>query len=367
VIVLVLSVAAFGLGAGLYACWSPASPPGPPEATAAEPEKRPGRDRTPEKKTFENEFGYSWWKEPQDVSDSVAAHPTVVGRWTVTVTHGGGKGEPVISEMLVPAEDGNLLIIQNQAFHIDQEMSGDQSVQFTTNSKSSARPVLFDADGKRYLPRRSGAMGGGGNETYLRYMVFQSLASDLPLNKVHYVGIEYIPPEGQKAIDARAAERARAAGLQVVPPGRRSGEPYAFTLTAIDGKQVRSADLRGNQIVIHCWSTKTHENEAYLRQLYKEHRAEGLVMIGICLDNQDAESVRKFCAEQGMTWPQVLVRVPDEKTRTLWSDATNMHEGWVRVIDRKGNCAGDCGENNQFRWRLHRLLGLDPPRLPRNR
>src|SRR5262249_13182739 len=91
-VVLVLGV--FGLGAGLYARWSPGQQPGTPEVAAADPEKQPGRDPAPGKKTFENEFGYTWWKEPEDVSDYVAARPNTEGRWTLTVTHGKGEADP---------------------------------------------------------------------------------------------------------------------------------------------------------------------------------------------------------------------------------------------------------------------------------
>src|SRR5262249_41758520 len=152
----------------------------------------PGENPPPVKKTFENEFGYSWWKEPQDISESVATRPNTVGLWTLTLTQGGGQGEPIINETLVVGEDGNLVVIQNQAFH-------------TNNQKWGVRPVVFDGDGKRYLPMRGGAMGGGGGgDYYLSYEAFRLPAKELPVDKVRYVGIEYKTPEGQKAIDSRA-------------------------------------------------------------------------------------------------------------------------------------------------------------------
>ena len=151
-------------------------------------------------------------------------------------------------------------------------------------------------------------------------------ASELPIDRIRYVGIEYMTVEGVKALNARAAERAPGGWVSVVVPQGRGGEPYDFTLTTLDGKQIRAADLRGRIVLIDCWSMTYNPRPAGIKQLYEKYHKDGLEIIGICLGH-DAEGVKKFCADHGMTWPQVFVPVPDEKTRLLWIEATGLHRG----------------------------------------
>jgi peroxiredoxin len=200
------------------------------------------------------------------------------------------------------------------------------------------RPVVFDADRKRYLcdaPRGGHSSDDSGAVSLLEYRLN---ARELPLEKVHYVGIEQLMKEGRRAIDTRALERAKSAGIEVLP-APYEGEAYDFTLTTLDGKQVRGRELKGKVVVIDCWSTVAMREMPKLKELYDKHHKDGLEIIGICFD-ENVDKAKKACADEGLTWPQVFVP-PDEKRRKLWYEAGGVDadlSGYTRIIyiDRKG-------------------------------
>jgi hypothetical protein len=79
-----------------------------------------------------------------------------------------------------------------------------------------------------------------------------------------------------------------------------------------------------------------------LKELYEQHRKDGLEIIGVCLDH-GADKARQTIQTKGLHWPQLFV--PDEeKTRDLWGEATGI-EGLPRLLllDRSGVLRADCG------------------------
>jgi peroxiredoxin len=124
-----------------------------------------------------------------------------------------------------------------------------------------------------------------------------------------------------------------------VLPAPYDGEAYDFTLTTLDGKKIRGRDLKGKVVVIDCWSTLAMREMPKLKEQYEKHHKDGLEIIGVCFDD-DVDKVKKACADEGLTWPQVFVP-PDAKTRKLWHEAGGADadsSGYTRIIylDRKG-------------------------------
>ena len=182
--------------------------------------------------------------------------------------------------------------------------------------------------------------------------------------KVRYIGIETLKPEGRKAIGARAIERAKEAGIEVLPRGH-IGEAYDFILTSLEGKKIRARDLRGKVVLIDCWSTTCSpcmQKMPNLKALYDKHRKDGLEIIGVSLDD-DIETVQKACAAHGLTWPQVLVSV-EEKARELWYQAAEMG-GIPRLllIDRDGVLRAD-GNPEQLEDQVSKLLEASAGKPP---
>ena len=76
----------------------------------------------------------------------------------------------------------------------------------------------------------------------------------LPGDKATHLGIELITPEARNLASRSALAKARAVGVDLLPTPE-IGKPFDFTLTTVDGKSIRSCDLRGKVILIDCWAT----------------------------------------------------------------------------------------------------------------
>ncbi|HEV3261599.1 MAG TPA: sigma-70 family RNA polymerase sigma factor [Gemmataceae bacterium] len=278
-----------------------------PKAVARQAAKPQGNNQPAPEKAFENAFGYSWLAAPTEPGVAAGGYKVWVHNRDYVCTFAVGK-------------QGELLI-------------GVASATPAGKPAPPYRPVAFDARRKRYLCSRHVAGDGAGFSMALYVLEPRSL----PARKVEHVGIEVLTPAGRKAIAARAVERAKAAGVEVLPPGR-TGEAYDFALTTVEGKKIRARDLRGQVVLIECWTTECvawMEKMPKLKALYEKHRQDGLEIIGVSLD-RDAATVRKVCKQQGLTWPQVLVP-GGERTRELWSEAAGMEPvPRVFLMDRAG-------------------------------
>lgn len=97
----------------------------------------------------------------------------------------------------------------------------------------------------------------------------------------------------------------------------RSQSETAFTprpaptwkLTALDGHALGSAELAGKVQVINFWATWCPPCNAEipgLVELQKRHENEGLVVVGISLDQEGAEVVRSFVAAKKINYPVAM-------------------------------------------------------------
>ncbi len=74
------------------------------------------------------------------------------------------------------------------------------------------------------------------------------------------------------------------------PPGVGQAAP-AFTLKAADGGTVNLAALRGKPVLINFWATwctPCRDELPELEHAYRNHRADGLVVVAVSLDTEDA-------------------------------------------------------------------------------
>jgi RNA polymerase sigma factor (sigma-70 family) len=206
------------------------------------------------------------------------------------------------------------------------------------------RPVLVDAGGKRYLPKPTNGMSSGGRrgEGMVVLCRWRMDPNVLPAGKVAGLGIEAVTPESRVLVAREAQERAKRSNIEVLP-WPQFGQPYALSLTAIDGQKVQSEDLKGKVVLIHCWSTNSGPDRwmmPHLKTLYEKWHAHGLEIVGIAR-NGNATIVRKVCIQEGLTWPQVLV--PDgNESRELWQQACGIEDNpQVLILDQQGVLQAD--------------------------
>lgn len=81
----------------------------------------------------------------------------------------------------------------------------------------------------------------------------------------------------------------------------------AFEAADLEGKPIRLADFKGKHVLLDFWATwcaPAIEDRPALLAAYRNHRAEGLEIVSISLDD-DPEAVRRAATEGGWGWRQV--------------------------------------------------------------
>ena len=111
-------------------------------------------------------------------------------------------------------------------------------------------------------------------------------------------------------------------------------EPPAWSLKDVDGKTVNFADFKGKVVVIDFWATWCppcrEEIPGYI-EMTKKHGKDGLVIIGISLDQAGPGVVRSFIAKSGINYPIVM---GDDATVAAFGGVEGIPTTFL--IDREG-------------------------------
>jgi thiol-disulfide isomerase/thioredoxin len=98
-------------------------------------------------------------------------------------------------------------------------------------------------------------------------------------------------------------------GTAPTPPKTEGGTLPDLELATLDGSKIRLADGSGRAKLVNFWATwcaPCREEIPHFNEIYAEFRDDGLDIIAISMDEEGAEVVRPFVAENGMTYPVVL-------------------------------------------------------------
>lgn len=77
------------------------------------------------------------------------------------------------------------------------------------------------------------------------------------------------------------------------------------TLTDLDGRPIRLADLRGRPVWLNFWATwcpPCRFETPVLREVYERHKAEGLALVAIAVQEATVEDVRAYAQTYGLTY-----------------------------------------------------------------
>ena len=96
-----------------------------------------------------------------------------------------------------------------------------------------------------------------------------------------------------------------ALALAAMAPLAHAGDNTAphFTLRDLDGKTFKLAELRGKPIVLDFWATwcgPCRASMPHLSALQERYAAQGLVVLGLSLDDLPAPQVRRFADRLGV-------------------------------------------------------------------
>jgi peroxiredoxin len=85
-----------------------------------------------------------------------------------------------------------------------------------------------------------------------------------------------------------------------------SGKPVSMQYTAVDGREVDLASMKGKVVLVDFWATTCRPCMAELPRVkaaYDKFHGQGFEILGISCDT-DKERLEKFLKEKGLPWPQ---------------------------------------------------------------
>ena len=82
-----------------------------------------------------------------------------------------------------------------------------------------------------------------------------------------------------------------------------------FELTSLDGKRVKLSDFRGKAVLLNFWATWCSPCKVempWFVDLQNKYGNDGLVVLGIAMDDTDTPKIAQFASEMGVNYPVLL-------------------------------------------------------------
>ena len=133
------------------------------------------------------------------------------------------------------------------------------------------------------------------------------------------------------------------------------GKPLDIRFTAIDGREVDLAKLKGKVVLVDYWATWCGPCVAELPKVkaaYERLHPKGFEIVGISFDS-DKERLQSFLAKEQMPWPQYFDGKRWDNDLGRQYGITSIPAMWL--VDKKGNLV-DMSARNNLEGKVEKLL-----------
>ena len=113
------------------------------------------------------------------------------------------------------------------------------------------------------------------------------------------------------------------------------GKPAELDFTALDGRKVTSADLRGKVVLLDFWATwcgPCMQSLDHLKGIHKKFHPDGVEVVAINFDD-DRAVLEAAVKEKGLPWPQYF----EGRNNSIGKKFGITHYPSVWLLDRAGN------------------------------
>jgi len=161
------------------------------------------------------------------------------------------------------------------------------------------------------------------------YLILCRAAAALPVARQQAIYEEL----SRESTPGPARGMAQAALLKL----ERVGQPLDFSFTALDGRPVRLADLKGKVVLVDFWATTCApcvRDLPEMARLYTKYHAQGLEIVGVSLDT-DKAALTRFIEKEKIPWPQYFDPAGPTNHLATTYGITGIPVVWL--VDRHGS------------------------------
>jgi peroxiredoxin len=139
------------------------------------------------------------------------------------------------------------------------------------------------------------------------YAVYAKQVLEESARRGHDSARELLKANEGSADDSEDTEPAASQSKAPTTRGQPGDTPQ-IDCTTLDGKRVKSAELKGQIVVVQFWSTTCASCLAAmpnLKRTYEKYSAKDVFFLGVS-DDRDLAVIEKHLEDHGITWPQTL-------------------------------------------------------------